>query len=139
MKQFLKIGSSLFFGGLLLAAVIAALVVLVGAWIPNLPPSILVMGDETIAWPQSGAATSVWIIAWLAIWLALVISALAILFAFTVTGGTLILVGLLMFAPVLLLAGFIAWLLRRANRSDRGKDADPHSSLTTPSPSVGSA
>jgi zinc transporter ZupT len=97
------------------------------------------MGDETIAWPQSGAATSVWIIAWLATWFALVISALAILFAFTVTGGALILVGFLMFAPVLLLAGFIIWLLRRANRSDKGKDADPHSAITTPSPSVGSA
>ena len=129
MKQFLKTSCSLLLAGLLLTGLMAALLLLSTAWIPDLQPSIILMEDHPIHWPAAGSAASVWLIAWLALWLTLVLSTLVIVFTLALTGTSLILAGLLLFLPLALPIALLIWILGRRNKPSRHQPIDSKTSM----------
>ncbi len=113
MRRFLKICGLLFLGGVLLAGIIAAAIAATGYWIPDLlADGSIVIDDEVINLSGTSAGFAAWVIAWLAIWFALMVSALAVLFAFSVAGAALTGTALLLFSPLILI-GLLIWLLMR--------------------------
>ena len=124
MKQFLKITCNLLLAGLLLTGGLAALLLLSATWIPDLQPSIILMGDHPIHWPEAGSTASIWLIAWLALWLTLVLSTLVIVFTLALTGSSLILAGLLLFLPLALPIALLIWILGRKSKHSRHPPAD---------------